>query len=127
MAVNIITGQDTIVPVEDMQHFGIPSISEWEICPENGMNPNHFEEYVKDTLKQGKNKDIYIFTYNAMIIEFFEVMSVYHNIECNFYLNCQKNGLSKYKPDHIYDLYKYLAQPFDIINVYRLRNEYRDL
>ena len=118
--INIITGDSTIVPIDDAKEFGIPSIHKWIICPENGMNPNNFEEYVKDICEQSNEKDFWIFTYSAMIIEFFEVLSQYYEVECHFYLN-DDIGCLPYKNDHMSDIYNYLAKPYRKVNRYRIK------
>lgn len=122
--IKIITGEDTIIPINDAKEFNIPNIENIELFPEKEMNPNHFEAYAKDICKQGKTKDICIFTYSAMLIEFFEVMSPYYEVESEFYLNCQKHGLLPYNRTNLYDVYDYLGKPFGRIDLYRLKVEY---
>ena len=104
--IKIITGEDTIIPIDDIKKF----------------NPNHFPAYVKDICQS--NKDVCIFTYSAMMIELFEVLAPYFEVEIEFYLNCKKYGLLPYENNNLYDVYEYLSKPFDLINVYRLKVEY---
>jgi len=122
--IKIITGEDTIIPINDAKEFNIPNIENMELFPEKEMNPNNFEAYAKDICKQGKTKDICIFTYSAMLIEFFEVMGPYYEVKIEFYLNCQKYGLLPYDYTNLYDIYEYLSKPFDLINIYRFKVEY---
>ena len=120
MAVNIITGISTIIPENDAKEFNIPSIHTWDINPEGGMNPNNYEAYVKNIYEQSKDKDIWIFTYDPMLIEFFDVLSEYYEIECTFYLN-DENGCLPCDDWHMSDIYDYLSKTYSIINRYKIR------
>lgn len=78
------------------------------------------------------NITIYINTHSPMFIESVEVFSKYYNLEneTNFYLT-QKTDNGNYNfvkcdYDNLYEIYDNLAKPFDAIEVYRLKAEYKN-
>ena len=66
-----------------------------------------------------------------MFIESIEVLTKYYDLEedTNFYMTEKYDESShdfiKIDYDNLYELYDNLARPFDSIEVYRLKNEYK--
>ena len=78
------------------------------------------------------NISIYINTHSPMFIESMEVFTKFYDLEndTNFYLtrkleNEEKYDFIKIGYDNLYELYNNLAKPFESIEVYRLKNEYK--
>lgn len=82
-------------------------------------------------LAKDLNINIYINTHSPMFIESMEVFTRYYNLEdeTNFYLteivDGSKFNVVKYDYDNLYEIYDDLAKPFDAMEVYRLKAEYR--
>ena len=77
------------------------------------------------------NISIYVNTHSPMFIEAIEVLTQYYDMEkyTNFYLTEKDNesgyNFTKIDYDNLYELYKNLSRPFDAIEVFRLKTEYR--
>ena len=77
------------------------------------------------------NISIYINTHSPMFIEAIEVLTKYYGLDddTTFYLtekdNKYGNSFVKIEYDNLYELYDNLAKPFDAIEVYRLKHEYK--
>lgn len=77
------------------------------------------------------NISIYINTHSPMLVESMEVFTKYYELEedTNFYLTKRFDERTydfvEIGYDNLYDLYDNLSRPFDSIEVFRLKTEYR--
>lgn len=118
--IHIISGNDTIIPINDKKEFNIPDLNKWDVCPEDGTHPKYFEVYVRSVCEEAKEKDIWIFTYSPMIVEFFSVLAPYYEVKIEFYLN-DKDGCLPCEHDQLWRIYEPLAKPYDKINMYKIK------
>lgn len=101
--------------------------------PEVNLHPEWQFKFAEILVLLAKELDIhlYINSHSPMFIEAMEVLTQYYDLEedTNFYLT-EKHDKDTYnyikiKYDDLYELYDNLAKPFDAIEVYRLKNEYK--
>ena len=101
--------------------------------PEVNLHPGWQFKYAELLVILARDLDIklYINTHSPIFIEAIEVFTKYYDLEdeTNFYLT-QKSDNNKYdfvkcNYSNLYDIYENLAEPFDIIEVYRLKAEYK--
>lgn len=101
--------------------------------PEVNLHPEWQLKFAEILVLLVKELDItlYINSHSSMFIEAMEVLTQYYDLEdeTNFYLTeKQDNGkydFVKVDYDNIYDLYDNLAKPYDAIEVFRLKAEYK--
>ena len=101
--------------------------------PEVNLHPEWQFKFAEILVLLAKELDIniYLNSHSPMFIEAMEVLTQYYDLEkdTNFYLT-EKHDKNTYdfvkiEYDNLYQLYDNLARPFDAIEVYRLKNEYK--
>ena len=101
--------------------------------PEVNLHPEWQFKFAEILVLLAKELDIniYLNSHSPMFIEAMEVLTQYYDLEedTNFYLT-EKHDENTYdfvkiEYDNLYELYDNLARPFDAIEVYRLKNEYK--
>ena len=101
--------------------------------PEVNLHPEWQFKFAEILVLLAKelNITLYINSHSPMFIEAIEVLTQYYDLDedTNFYL-AEKHGKDTYdfikiEYDDLYELYDNLAKPFDSIEVYRLKNEYK--
>lgn len=101
--------------------------------PEVNLHPEWQFKFAEILVLLAKELDItlYMNSHSPMFIEAMEVLTQYYDLEkdTNFYLT-EKHDKDTYdfikiEYDNLYELYDNLAKPFDAIEVYRLKNEYK--
>lgn len=101
--------------------------------PEVNLHPEWQFKFAEILVSLAKELGItiYLNSHSPMFIEAIEVLTQYYDLEneTNFYLTeKQENGkydFIKIDYDNLFEIYDNLAKPFDIIEVYRLKNEYK--
>lgn len=101
--------------------------------PEVNLHPEWQLKFAEILVLLVKELDItiYINSHSSMFIEAIEVLTQYYDLEdeTNFYLTeKQDNGkynFVKVDYDNLFELYDNLAKPYDAIEVYRLKAEYK--
>lgn len=102
--------------------------------PEVNLHPEWQFRFAEILVLLAKELDItiYLNSHSPMFIEAMEVLTQYYDMEndTNFYLtekseNNDSYNFVKIEYDELYRIYDNLAKPFDIIEVYRLKNEYK--
>lgn len=101
--------------------------------PEVNLHPEWQFKFAQILVLLAKELDItiYLNSHSPMFIEAIEVLAQYYDLgdETNFYLakksDEDKFNFIKLDYDDLFKLYDNLAKPFDIIEVYRLKNEYK--
>lgn len=102
--------------------------------PEVNLHPEWQFKFAEILVLLAKELDItlYLNSHSPMFIEAIEVLSQYYDLEdeTNFYLtekqNNNKYNFVKVDYDNLFAIYDNLAKPFDIIEAYRLKNEYKN-
>ena len=101
--------------------------------PEVNLHPEWQFKFAEILVLLAKELDItiYLNSHSPMFIEAIEVLTMYYDLEneTNFYLT-EKQDNDKYNfvkidYDNLFELYDNLAKPYDAIEVYRLKAEYR--
>ena len=101
--------------------------------PEVNLHPEWQFKFAEILVLLAKELDIniYLNSHSPMFIEAMEVLTQYYDLEedTNFYLT-EKHDENTYdfvkiEYDNLYEIYDNLAKPFDAIEVYRLKNEYK--
>ncbi len=101
--------------------------------PEVNLHPEwqfKFAEILVLLVKE-LNITIYLNSHSPMFIEAIEVLTMYYDLEdeTNFYLTEKqeddKYNFVKVDYDNLYELYDNLAKPYDALEVYRLKAEYK--
>lgn len=101
--------------------------------PEVNLHPEWQFKYAEVLVLLAKelNINIYMNSHSPMFIEAIEVLTKYYELEndTTFYM-AEKYDETSYNfinidYDNLYELYDNLARPFDSIEVYRLKNEYK--
>ena len=101
--------------------------------PEVNLHPEWQFKFAEILVLLAKELDItiYINTHSPMFIEAIEVLTRFNDLEefTNFYLtekfDGNTNNFIKYDYSDLYEIYDNLAKPFDAIEVYRLKAEYK--
>ena len=101
--------------------------------PEVNLHPEWQFKFAEILVLLAKELEItiYLNSHSPMFIEAIEVLTMYYDLEneTNFYLTKkQENGkynFVKVDYDNLFELYDNLARPYDAIEVYRLKAEYR--
>lgn len=101
--------------------------------PEVNLHPEWQFKFAQILVLLAKelNITLYLNSHSPMFIEAMEVLTQYYDLEdeTNFYLADLDEGsrfnFTKLDYDNLYELYDNLAKPFDIIEVYRLKNDYK--
>lgn len=101
--------------------------------PEVNLHPEWQFKFAEILVLLAKELDVTIFmnSHSPMFIEAIEVLTQYYDMDnkTNFYLTemqeNEKYDFKKIDYDNLFELYDNLAKPFDIIEVYRLKNEYK--
>ena len=102
--------------------------------PEVNLHPEWQFKFAEILVLLAKELDIniYLNSHSPMFIEAMEVLTQYYDLEedTNFYLTEKHDkdtyNFVKIEYDNLYELYDNLAKPFDAIEVYRLKNEYKN-
>ena len=103
--------------------------------PEVNLHPEWQFKFAEILVLLAKELDItiYLNSHSPMFIEAIEVLTQYYDMEgeTNFYLtekseNKNSYDFAKIEYDELYRIYDNLAKPFDIIEVYRLKNDYKN-
>ena len=101
--------------------------------PEVNLHPEWQFKFAEILVLLAKELDItiYLNSHSPMFIEAIEVLTMYYDLEneTNFYLT-EKQGNDKFDfvkidYDNLFELYDNLAKPYDAIEVYRLKAEYK--
>lgn len=101
--------------------------------PEVNLHPEWQFKFAEILVLLAKELSIslYLNSHSPMFIEAIEVLTEYYGLEdeTNFYLtekqDNDKYGFVKISYDNLFELYDNLANPYDAIEVYRLKAEYK--
>lgn len=101
--------------------------------PEVNLHPEWQFKFAEILVLLAKelNITLYLNSHSPMFIEAIEVLTQYYDVddETNFYMT-EKNDENTYNfkkvdYDNLYDLYDNLARPYEVIEAYRLKTEYK--